>query len=211
MLTAVMLLPYLTFGLVARAAASPTLGAAGTQLTSNRLWAVMPFVDKRGKLGGAAADRFEEELLKRQGEFRPPVEVASPESVKRTIENLGLVPPVTDETSFLRVGQELRAECLIRGEVLNTRVMGVDNGKQAEVIMRVEVVNVASGLPINGAAIRSSSTVRSGISDEALMNDAFSQAASKAVGNILGQTLPSATVLNTYVNTALLNQGARAG
>src|ERR1022692_2569243 len=152
-IAAVIMLPYLSLGLVARAAADPSRGAA-TQLTSNRLWAVMPFVDDHGgKLGGAAADRFSEELTKRQGEFRPPVEVASSENVKSTLDRLGLVPPVVDETSFLRVGQELRAESLIRGEVLNTRIQGVPNGKQAEVIVRIEVVNVASGLPINGAAI----------------------------------------------------------
>jgi len=187
-LAAIIMLPYLTFGLVARAAAEPAGGGAA-QLTSNRLWAVMPFVDRNGdkKVGNAAADRFSEELQKRQGEFRPPVEVASPDNVKRVLDQLGLNSPVTDETSFLRVGQELRAECLIRGQVLNTRVQGVPGGKQAEVILRVEVVNVASGLPINGAALSSASTVRTGMSDDAMLNEAFTEAASRAVGKFSGR------------------------
>src|SRR5579862_4483910 len=95
-LAAVITLPYLTFGLVARAAAEPFAGAA-TQLTSNRLWAVMPFVDDHGgKLGGIAADRFAEELQKRQGEFRPPVDVLSSDAVKRVLDTLQLNPPITD-------------------------------------------------------------------------------------------------------------------
>ncbi|MHB8635590.1 MAG: hypothetical protein ACYC96_03860 [Fimbriimonadaceae bacterium] len=205
MVAAVIMLPSLSLGLAARA-------AAATQLTSNRLWAVMPFVDDHGgKLGGVAADRFSDELLKRQGEFRPPVETASSDSVNRTLVTLGLTPPVTDETSFLRVGQEMHAESLIRGEVLNSRVQGVPGGKQAEVIVRVEVVNVASGLPVNGAAISAVSTVRTGMSDDEMLNEAFTEAASVAVGKILNQTLPSATVLNTYVDTALINQGTRSG
>jgi hypothetical protein len=201
---AALALPSITLGLAVR---------ANAQLSTRKLWAVMPFVDRKGgHFGQAAAEALTTALSTRQDEFKPPIEVAPPDTVTRALSTLSLTAPVTDKTSILRVGQELRASTLITGEVVNYRVRSVSGGKQASVIIRAEAINVASGLPINGAAIQSDSTVKaSSTPDEDLIGQAINIGTEEAVGRILGQTLPTGTVLNTTGREALINQGSRSG
>lgn len=203
---------------VALAVALPTLSMcfvarASTQLVTRDLWAVMPFVDDQGgQLGSIAASAFQTELSKRADDFRPAIDVVSEETVNRTLTQLGLSSPVTDQTSLLRVGQELRATVLITGSVVNSRVVTSGNEKQADVIVRVEAVNVASGIAINGTVLEAKSGVKSAkTADADLISDALTQGASNAVSQVLNQTLPTGTVLNTYNNTVLVNQGTRSG
>jgi hypothetical protein len=184
---------------------------AEAQLQTLPTWAVVEFEVRnpngRTDLGGMAAEAVAAELAK-TGKY----DVVPRETVKRTVESLTLQEPVTDKISLLRLANEVRATTLVRGEVVNWRIRRDAGGKQADVILRVEVIDVASGLPVNGAALSASSSVRSAsVDDAAVLSEALTQAAAAAIAEIASRTLPEATVLNTFEQTALINQGARSG
>ncbi|HMS54788.1 MAG TPA: hypothetical protein PKA27_05265 [Fimbriimonadaceae bacterium] len=184
---------------------------ANAQFQSQPRWAVVPFINlsKKGAdtLGQAAADAVYSEFAK-TGKY----DLEAPEAVQRTIETLGLAKPVTEKTSLLRLAQELRVATLVTGEVADWQIRSSGGGKQADVAVKVIVLDVASGLPINGALINEHSSVRAqDPSDEVLINEALMAAASRAVAAIQAQTLPTATVLNTRPDGALINQGSRTG
>ncbi|MCL4285284.1 MAG: hypothetical protein KJZ62_09280 [Fimbriimonadaceae bacterium] len=197
-----LVMPFVTLGLVNRAEA---------QIQGAPTWAVIEFVDKspegRAGIGALAAEAVQSELAKLQR-----YDMLPQETVSRTISSLGLQNPPTDQVSLLRLAGELRATTLVTGEVVNWRVESVGGGKRADVILRVVVMDVASGLPVNGAALSASSSVRTGdIEDATVVQEALVTGAAKAVSIINSQTLPVATVLNTRENTALINQGSRTG
>ncbi|HEY0865790.1 MAG TPA: hypothetical protein VGE01_00330, partial [Fimbriimonas sp.] len=101
---------------------------------------------------------------------------------------------------------------IVSGDIVDYEVRQVNGGRQALVSVRAVMTDVASGLPINGAAIDGRSTIRGGdVTDETLVADAIGAAASQAVRQIQQRTLPTGTVLNTQVDRALVNQGARSG
>ncbi len=180
------------------------------QVQQTQSWAVLEFVNKgQGgqEVGASAADAVSNELGKLNR-----YDVIQGETIKRTIEALNLQTPVTDKVSLLRLANELHATTLVTGEIIGWRVVSEGGGKRAEVIMRVVVLDTASGLPVNGSALRTASSVRAGnVDDMTLLNEAFQQGAAAAVADIQSKTLPTATVLNTYETSALINQGARSG
>lgn len=197
-----LVMPFVTLGLVNRAEA---------QIQGAPTWAVIEFVDKspegRAGIGALAAEAVQSELAKLQR-----YDMLPQETVSRTISSLGLQNPPTDQVSLLRLAGELRATTLVTGEVVNWRVESVGGGKRADVILRVVVMDVASGLPVNGAALSASSSVRTGdIEDATVVQEALVTGAAKAVSIINSQTLPVATVLNTRENTALINQVREPG
>lgn len=183
---------------------------AEAQLVSLPTWAVVQFDVKGGSaraLGASASEALVSELGKRQR-----YDVLSMEQVDRTIQNLGFVQPLMRRNEIVRLGQELRANTVVSGEIVNSRVVAANGGKRADVMMRVIVWDVASGEQVNGAAVLQSSGVRAGdVSDETLLNEALSAAAFESVNAIQRNTLANATILNTTNNRALINQGARTG
>lgn len=187
------------------------------QVTQRPRWAVVDFVDSSKKggdnLGAVAAEAVNAELVK-IGKY----DVEPQETVARKATELGLQQPVTDKTSLMRLAQDLRVGTLVAGEVKAWDIKNVDMGKRASVVVRVVVYDVASGIPVNGAALQSSSSVRpSDAPNDALLRDAIANAASLAVNKINTQTIPEGTVLNTQGSVgsdrdiALVNQGSRDG
>lgn len=173
-------------------------------------WAVVEFSARKPefrKYGSAAAEAVGNELAK-TGRY----DVQPQETVSRAVSSLGLQSPVTDDVSLLRLGQELRVSTLVTGEIVNARVQKVSGGKQADVIVRVIVRDVASNLPINGSATTGSSTIRTGdVDDETVIQEALQAVGARVVADINSKTLPSATVQNTLESTAFINQGSRSG
>lgn len=202
-LTVAFFVPYLSLVIATKAVA---------QVESQPVWAVLEFVNNKGTgpatLGKMAADAVRNELAK-TGKY----EILSEEQVTRTQDALNLQPPVTQTTSLVRLGTELRANSVVTGEVVNQRIVKVGNGKKAEVILKVRVLDVVSGLLVNGAALAASSTIRSNDSDdESVLADALAEGAMVAVTDIGRHTLPQATVLNTQEGKiALINRGTRSG
>ncbi|MBI5708675.1 MAG: hypothetical protein HZC36_16960 [Armatimonadetes bacterium] len=184
-----------------------TAGRVVAQLQQAPAWAVVKFDAKDPAVGEAAADAVQSALVKIPG-----IDITPKDSVVRTIASLGLQEPIRDRTSMMRLGEELRAATIVNGQVIGTRITNSGGGKRAEVILRVVVNDVASGLPVNGAAVRGSSSVRTGeAEDMTVLNEALATAATMAVTEIRTKNLPTATVLNTYEATALVNQGTRSG
>lgn len=201
-----LLMPFIVFA-TARTAQAQSIEGPVTTLPS---WAVVGFnVVKQGsspELGKAAAEAMVTELAK-QGKVDP----IPTETVDRTIESLGLVTPLTARADMMRLGSELRASSVVSGEIVNQRVVAVNGGKRADIIMRVFVWDVASGQVVNGAALSASSGVRTGVEDETMLGEAISRGCFEALAEINRNTLPTATVLNTLDRQALINQGSRTG
>ncbi|MBZ0213541.1 MAG: hypothetical protein K8H99_07065, partial [Nitrospirae bacterium] len=192
---------------------------AYAQVNQRSRWAVVEFLDESGKAGenvGALAAEAVNSSLVNLGRY----DIEPQETVARKATELGLVQPILDKISLMRLAQDLRVETLVTGQVKNWEITASGSGKKASVILRVVVYDVASGLPINGAALQSSSPVRpADAPNDALLRDAISAAASVAVSQINTQILPQATVLNTQPgeggfddrSMALINQGSRNG
>jgi hypothetical protein len=202
---AALILPSLTFGFARRAEA---------QLQQNPAVAVVDFRDLKNP-GSAYGQRAAEALSGFFGTAQG-YDVVPRETIQREVETLGLRQPLPTLTNILRVGQQLRltrpGDSIVSGEIVDYRVRSSAQGKQADVSMRVTMTDVPSGIAVNGAGVSASSTVRSGdVSDETLINDALSSAATQAVQAIRSQTLPTATIQNTFQRSAIINQGARQG
>jgi hypothetical protein len=188
------------------------LAAKGTaQLQSLPGWAVVNFANKKAPgatdLGAHAAASLGQSLH-RTGKYN----VESPDNVQRVVDGLGLKQPLPDLQNILRVANDLRVQTIVTGDIAEYRIDRSAAGKQARASMRVVCYDVASGLPVNGAAIAASSIVQgSEVADEVLIKDAIAQAAGLAAGQIAQQSLPLGTVLNTQTSEALINSGSRAG
>jgi len=171
---------------------------------------VTEFVNKKSPgttYGAKAAEAFSSALGK-SGEF----DVVPADTVKRATENLSISSPPDGLVNLLRLGQEVSASSIVKGEIASYQVSPTGSGKQASIVMRIVVYDVGSGLPVNGAALKGVSAIRSGsVSDDSLIQDAILQAANEAVNQIKSHRLPVGTVLNTQENKALINKGARAG
>ncbi|MER3496101.1 MAG: hypothetical protein C4320_04430, partial [Armatimonadota bacterium] len=199
---AALIVPSLSLGLAAR--------RADAQLQQNPVWAVADFRDLKapGSTYGQAAGEAVSARLGRTGRY----DILPRETVQRAVDGLGLVQPLTNTNNILRVGAELRANTIVGGDIVDYRVLSSAQGKQAYVSLRVTAYDVASGIPVNGATVSAQSTVRSGaVSDETLINDAIGAGAEASVKQIVEQTLPTGTVLNTFQRSAVINQGSRSG
>lgn len=197
-----LLLPFLTLGVMRPAQA---------QLESLPTWAVVDFANLGGKgdadLGARGAEAFRSELAKTNK-----YDVLPSDTVKRVMDELGIQAPVRRSDELIRLGQNLRAQTIVSGEIVNWRVVNSGNGKRADVLLRIEVRDVASGLSVNGTALAASSSERTGdVAEATLVGEALAAAAFSAVKDIEARTLPNATVLNTLEREALINQGTRVG
>lgn len=197
--------PYVTLITATRAVA---------QVITNPSWAVLDFVntsDRGGpsNLGSLAADAVRTELEKTK-KYDP----VPRETIDRFLASLDLQQPVTQKISLLRLGQQANAASVVTGEIRNWRIVKDAQGKHADLLIRVDVLDVASGIVVNGTVLSASSTVRpSETADDILLADALKTAAFQAVSDITSRELPRATILNTSGDnkSALINAGSRAG
>lgn len=198
-----LLLPFGTLFMASRASA---------QFAQLPVWIVVDFVNSApqgGDFGKLAAEGVASELGKTNKYDVTPIE-----TVRRTAESLGLQMPIpyTKATNLLRLGQELKADSIVTGEILNYRIVASGGTKHADVIMRVVVLDAGSAMPVNGAAMVAHSADRVlSAPDQTLLQEAISAAAGAAVIQIQGQALPHGTLLNTREKDALINQGSRTG
>jgi hypothetical protein len=145
-------------------------------------WAVLDFVDKSNSskrantnLGADAADRLLEELTKSIDTVRGANKygVIPRDQVSRAIETLGLQNPVVDRTSQIRLAQELSASRMVVGEIANWGVHNVPGGKQAVVAITIRILDASSGISINGADGKGTSSVRSAsVDDKVILGEA---------------------------------------
>lgn len=174
-------------------------------------WAVIDFSNKSGlggaELGGSASDAFAT-LLSGTNKAT----VVGKESVERGVKELELTQPLTRDLDYLRLGQWLQVETIFVGEIQKARINKGGNGKSADVVLVVRGIDVASNLPIMGAAVPGQSSERSGdVSDATLLNEAVNYAAQKAVSDIIAQQIAPAFVLGTPGKFVKINKGARDG
>lgn len=199
-----LLLPFVSF---------MTVGRAEAQIAQNPSWVVVEFVDRdnqKSPYGADAAQKVRDALANSP---RADYVIETADTINRYIEELGLVAPVVEKTSLLRLAAHARAATLVTGELFSYHVEDVGGGRQAHVAMRVLVLDGASGLAVNGAVVeRASSSVRSSSTEEGvLVNEALAAAADMAIAKIRTTSLPTATVLNTRNDDALINRGSRDG
>jgi hypothetical protein len=184
--------------------------SAYAQVERVPVWAVIDFENKGPKseeVGRMAATAVASEFGK-----RATVEVLPVDTSMRAMETLGYRVPLSSASQLSRLGLDLEAGTVVTGEVLNFRVVSVGGDKYANVILRVFVKDVASGITINGAGVAGKSGLRGGSADDSsLMTEAFGDAAFKAVQEIESRRLPTSTVTSTVDGRALLDRGLRDG
>lgn len=178
-------------------------------------WAVTDFVNNSPlggtALAGAATDAFATNIAGTNQ-----AGVIPRESVDRGIRELNLTPPLTRTLDVIRLGQWLQVDVVFIGEVRDARIRQGGNGKSADVVLIVRGIDVASGLPIMGAAVHGQSSERPGdVSDDVLLEEAVNYGAQEATRIVLGQQLDPATVIGTpgFGGTyrVKINKGARNG
>ncbi|MCS7273416.1 MAG: CsgG/HfaB family protein [Fimbriimonadales bacterium] len=184
--------------------------ALAQQLVQLPRIAVLDFENKSG-YGGASIARAATDAV--AGEFQKlrKYEVLARGEVEQQLKDLDLAPPL-DRTGFLRLGRALQVESIVTGEVNVVNFVG--SPKQAQVVLTVRVIDVASGEPVNGAVATGYSNRRPGYSgdDDTLVQEAVRNAAFEAVRTINNYTIPEATVLTTRAGKeVLLNRGIRGG
>ena len=192
-----LILPSITLALFAKADA---------QIAVLPSWAVTEFHNKVSPgttYGKAASDAFASELAK-----TGKIDVVPSDTVKRATETLGIASPPDGLTNLLRLAGELHCTSIVSGDIVSYKVLPAGGGRQASAVVKVTVYDAGSGLPVNGAAIRGQSAIRSGnVSDDTLISDALGQAAGSAIREINAHQLPVGTVLNTQNTKALINRG----
>ncbi len=172
--------------------------------------AVLDFENKSG-YGGASIARAATDAVAGEYQKTGKYEVLARSEVEQQLKDLDLAPPLT-KTGFLRLGRALQAESIITGEV--SAVTFVGSPKQAQVVLTVRVIDIASGEPINGAVATGYSNRRPGYTgdDDTLVQEAIRNAAFEAVRTIQNYTIPEATILTTRAGKeVLLNRGIRGG
>lgn len=173
-------------------------------------WAVVDFVNK-GK-GGDEIGRQASAAVSNEFAKLGKYDMVPQETIDRAVETLGLNKPITQEQALLRLAGEVRASTVVSGEVVNWRIVSDSGGKRADVILYAVVRDAASGLPVNGASLSASSSIRSAATEDAnVLAEAIAAAAAEAVRTINSETLQTGTVLNTFQDSALINQGSRSG
>jgi hypothetical protein len=188
------------------------LGAAraDAQLVQLPRVAVLDFENKSG-YGGASIARAATDAVAGEYQKSRKYEVLARGEIEQQLKDLDLALPL-DKIGFLRLGRALQTESLITGEV--NAVTFVGSPKQAQVVLTVRVIDIASGEPINGAVATGLSNRRPGYTgdDDTLVQEAIRNAAFEAVRIINNYTIPEATVLTTRAGKeVLLTRGIRGG
>ncbi len=172
--------------------------------------AVLDFENKSG-YGGASIARAATDAVASEYQKSGKFEVLARGEVDQQLKDLDLALPL-NRTGFLRLGRALQTESLITGEVNAVNFVG--SPKQAQVVITVRVIDIASGEPINGAVATGFSNRRPGFTgdDDTLVQEAIRNAAFEAIRIINNYTIPEATILTTRAGKeVLLNRGIRGG
>jgi len=196
-----LLLPSITLALLSRAEA---------QVAVLPTWTVVEFRNRKspGTTFGKVAQTAVMNELGKTNQY----DITPEDTVNRAISDLGISSPPEGTINLLRVAQAAQSSTIVAGDILDYRIINSGSGKQAVAQLSVVVYDVASGVPINGSVQGGRSTIRpNDVADELLITDAINQAASQAIRDIQTRNLPTATVLNTLTNSALLNKGTRSG
>jgi len=139
-------------------------------------------------------------------------DVVPTELVDKAVQALGIATPPQGKVNLFRVADDVKCQYIVSGEISDYRVISEGTTRKAVVAVSVVVWDVASETALNGSSVSAESVTRPNSVDEAtLVNDAVNTASQLAVREINARSLPSATVLNTQVQTALINQGSRSG
>ena len=202
-------------GLASVVLAALTFGAAGNasaQASDFPAIAVIDFEVNSGRVDNAALGPMAAEAVRKELAKLGTADIVPNETIKRTIDELGWQTAPKDRASLIRLGQNLNVDTIVTGEVRDAHVDSVGNGRQARILVAMEMRDVASGLTINGAQTIGSSGVRTGeVANNTMYGDAINAMAFDAVRDMQNRQLPSATVLNTLKDQALINRGARSG
>lgn len=200
--------------LLASARTAPVLAQSGvgTQTTTVIL---VPFENKSGVLGNLLARQASAAVaneLAASGRY----EVLPEDQVNRQAAELGMKPPFRDKVQLSRLGERLGASAVVTGEVAWVKAEARSQPKLMRVAMRVTVADSATGDLLNGAAqIGEARGVPGRADDESLAQDALDNAATLAVRQILGNTLPVGTIMSSVGSgsglTVLINRGSRDG
>jgi len=155
-------------------------------------------------LGRKAADALAVEL-QRSGDY----EVVPRQQVEQAFATQpGLAPPFNESTQA-RLAQAVNARGVFSGLVVASQVT---NGRSARVTLETRLLDAASQDFINGTVVSESTEDQlTQMTAEVLVDQALNKAAVTAVRRIKQQPIPTGTVLNTTVNDAELNIGARVG
>lgn len=199
-----------TLLLVAVAALLPVIGSA--QAVDFPSVVVFDFKSDGKKVKSSDIGKIVSEAIRNEYQKTGKADVIPGESTKRVLEDLGYETVPSDASTMIRIAQELRASAYIVGEIVEARIAQVGGGNQAQILIKMQMIDVASGMPINGAQVVGSSGVRTGdVSEETMYSDASRALAFDAIREMSSRQLPSATVLNTLPDQALINKGTRSG
>lgn len=167
-----------------------------------------------GALLGKAASAAVAQAMDDLGKW----DIVRSDVVANTLRQQGLSLPL-DVTGMMKLGRALEADAVVTGKVFYLRI--TDSPRQAEVGLRVEMRDVASGELINGAIETAASSPRPGYQgdNQALIDEALRKAAFAVVNRMAQQLLPRGTVLTVQVigepgegtREVLLNVGAADG
>ena len=136
------------------------------------------------------------------------------ETLQRTREamaDLDLRYPLTT-AGMLRLAEELAVNAMVVGKVREVSL--TDKPRQARVELEVQMLDGATGEPMNGAIVRGSSSPVEDFTgdDDVLIMQAVNNAAYVAVRRMIDYIIPEATVLNAIgSDKVLLNRGAQDG
>jgi hypothetical protein len=134
------------------------------------------------------------------------------ETINRVIGEMGWQEAPMDRASLIRLGQNLNVSTIVTGRVIDAQLGNSGNGRVARILVAVDMRDVASGLTINGGHAVGESGVRTDdVASTSLMGNAITDMAFRVVREMQARQLPSATVLNTLKDQALVNRGSRAG
>ena len=164
--------------------------------------------------GTMATDAVVVELM-RSGKFG----VVTADNLQKGMEGLGYkvkderVPKVIMTPAMMvRLGQEVQSDAVVTGEILDLKV---DGKKRAEARISVRMLDVASGVWMNGAIATGTSNPRIGYTadkDTDLIIEAINNAARQAVETMVQYIIPEATIIGTFgSDQVLLNKGAQDG
>lgn len=164
--------------------------------------------------GAMATDAVVVELL-RSGKFG----VVTADNLQKGMEGLGYkakderVPKVIMMPAMMvRLGQEVQSDAVVTGEITSIKV---DGKKRAEVRISTRMLDVASGVWMNGAVAIGTSNPRIGYTadkDTDLIIEAINNAARQAVESMVQYIIPEATIIGTFgAEQVLLNKGSQDG
>jgi len=132
--------------------------------------------------------------------------------VDTALQDLRLTPPLSNVAASL-LGKELQVAGVVTGEIRQIRILQSREGRRAEVVLAVLLIDVQAQAPINGALVRVSGTPKPGFSgdDQVLVNEAINLAAFQATQRLLSNNIGVATVLTVFNNSVQLNGGTNDG